>query len=376
VQGAAGSAGLFIGLGPELGDDVTVRIVCLVCAAWMSLLVTWTVSGMPMRPGPPVPRGQNIVTASARRMLRALPRVWRSPQTTNLLGSYFIWSDGVSTLSGAAAVFASQELELGFSALIIAYLCTAVASLLSSLLFPWLAQRCGIAGKRILMANLLVMGLIPIYAIFALTSEPEFYVVTFLFGLMNGSAQVFAVSLYSAAAPSSSPCGRSRRRARHGSARSCYRSSRPTPRRTEPPMPASTSCTPDRRHGRARLLRPGARRAAASSAEDDDLEMRELTLQAPIHHGERPTIDIGKETRRLQHRWRREGFRVATHCERLALASASGVEHTTAGYKTEGLLLFSLMSRPCSRARTAQEELVMVGLVGYSRAQAWAAVVC
>jgi UMF1 family MFS transporter len=191
------SAGMFIGLGPELGDDVTVRIVCLVCAAWMSLLVTWTVSGMPMRPGPPVPRGQNIVTASARRMLSALPRVWRSPQATIFLGSYFIWSDGVSTLSGAAAVFASQELELGFDALIIAYLCTAVASLLSSILFPWLAQRYGIAGKRILMANLLVMGLIPIYAIFALTSEPEFYGVTFLFGLMNGSAQVFAVSLYS-----------------------------------------------------------------------------------------------------------------------------------------------------------------------------------
>ncbi len=191
------SAGLFIGLGPELGDDVTVRIVCLVCAVWISILVTWTVSGMPMRPGPPVPRGQNIVTASARRMLRALPRVWRSPQATIYLGSYFIWSDGISTLSGAAAVFASQELKLGFSALIIAYLCTAVASLLSSLLFPWLAQRCGIAGKRILMANLIVMGLIPLYAIFALTSEPEFYFVTFLFGFMNGSAQVFAVSLYS-----------------------------------------------------------------------------------------------------------------------------------------------------------------------------------
>ena len=191
------SAGLFIGLGPELGDDVTVRIVCLVCAAWMSLLVTWTVAGMPARPGPPVPRGHNIVTASARRMLRALPRVWHSRQATIFLGSYFIWSDGVSTLSGAAAVFASQELKLGFSALIIAYICTAVASLISSLLLPWLAQRCGIASKRILLANLLVMGLIPIYATFALTSEPEFYAVTFVFGLMNGSAQVFGMSLYS-----------------------------------------------------------------------------------------------------------------------------------------------------------------------------------
>ncbi len=68
---------------------------------------------------------------------------------------------------------------------------------------------------------------------------------------------------------------------------------------------------------------------------------------------------------------------MATHCERLALAPASGAElNTTAGYNTEGLLFKSRLVRARAHGQLKLVYVVMVGLVGYSRAQAWAAVVC
>ncbi len=192
------SASLFIFVAPIISDDLTVRIVCLVCSAWMALFISCTALLLQSRPGPPIPRGKNVCTASLSNMASSLLRLRKSGQASVFFAAYFVYSDGFSTMAGAGAVFAASELHLGFSSLIVAYIASAVMAATAASTLPLLQRRFGWDSKRILIAALLVVGLLPLYAVFAFRSEVEFYVFAGVFGFCQAISTVFGKSIFAA----------------------------------------------------------------------------------------------------------------------------------------------------------------------------------
>ena len=121
-------------------------------------------------------------------------------QLSLFLVAYFVFSDGCSTMATSAAVYASVELKMQSSAIIIGILEVSVFAVASCFLWFWLSRRFGIAPKWILITNLTCLGVLPIYAL-VIRCQWEFYLVAGLFGLQTGSQQAFTRSIFSAIVP-------------------------------------------------------------------------------------------------------------------------------------------------------------------------------
>lgn len=191
---------LFLFAAPIISENLTIRIICILCAFWIlsfSLATTFMVNS---RPGPRLP-AKNILMIGISRMYQTVLRIKKIKNLSIYLGSYFVWSDGLSTMAGAFAVFASEELDLNFTGLIIAYIEAAIFSLFSSLIFVWLQDKYSWSSKGILVGNLIILLLIPIYAMLALKTIPELYVIVAIYGAMYGSTITFGRSIFSSMIP-------------------------------------------------------------------------------------------------------------------------------------------------------------------------------
>lgn len=182
-----------------IDQGVIVRILCILCMIWLLVFCSITSFVVLPRPGPPLPKDKNLFQASFMNIISTISRIRKQKHGMIFLLSYFIYSDGISTMANASAIFASNELQLDFTNLIIALLLSAVMSGISSLLAHPLQKRFScVSSKWVLFLCLLGMGLLPLYAIFALTSAVEFMIVATLFGGMSGFANVFGLSIFSA----------------------------------------------------------------------------------------------------------------------------------------------------------------------------------
>jgi len=200
--GYLGSAALLLIIaGPSLGEGFIIRIICLVCGCWLFSLSFYAFALLEARPGDPFPKGENILSVGLKRTSSTFAKAKYLPNLFKFLFSYFIYSDGVSTLTGASAVFASEELGIGYSGLIGAYLLFSFVAAIGASLMVNLQQRYNIAKKKILMTNLLVCLCLPLYGNWALTSIWEYFMLVFVFGCNYGSIHVFTRSLYSSLLP-------------------------------------------------------------------------------------------------------------------------------------------------------------------------------
>ena len=154
------------------------------------------------------------------------------------LGSYFIFSDGCSTMAGAAATFAANELNMNSIYIILGilfvsimvsgdYLCikastqrdpvvyASISLKLSQLISTfsarkaivgcfvvfWIETTYNVKPKHILIAVLIAEGLLPVYAMVAMTQQWEFYVMAGVFGFLTGPQQAYTRSIYSSYIP-------------------------------------------------------------------------------------------------------------------------------------------------------------------------------
>merc|ERR1712107_466773 len=109
---------------------------------------------------------------------------------------YFVFSDGTSTLAQASVVFAQEELKMSMFDIGLALIEVSICAVIGCFFFKWLHEKKGVRAKRILMLNLMMMALIPLYGIVALKYKWEFYLGIFIFGINTGSQQAFTRSIY------------------------------------------------------------------------------------------------------------------------------------------------------------------------------------
>ncbi|GMH89494.1 hypothetical protein TrVE_jg5672 [Triparma verrucosa] len=176
------------------------RFNVALCGVWTMVFGGYCFMNIKTRPGPPLPAGETYISVSVKQVKKTIGS-WRElPQLFLFLGSYFIFSDGCSTMAGAAAVFASIELKMASSDILLGILLVSIMAIASCIIW-FKIEKMGMPPKWILITNLTILGCMPIYGMVAMTCQWEFYVMCAVFGLMTGSQQAYTRSLFSANVP-------------------------------------------------------------------------------------------------------------------------------------------------------------------------------
>ena len=79
----------------------------------------------------------------------------------------------MSTIGGAVAVFASQELQMGTTDILILLLEAIVIYAIGAAVMIYLKNKYNLNAKYIMLVNLFFFGLVPLYAIVALREQFE-----------------------------------------------------------------------------------------------------------------------------------------------------------------------------------------------------------
>mmetsp|Transcript_3911 Transcript_3911/g.4513 ORF Transcript_3911/g.4513 Transcript_3911/m.4513 type:complete len:570 (+) Transcript_3911:161-1870(+) len=182
-------------------DSLLTRVGSLCCGMFFLALSTFAAYRLYARPGPKVPEGKNVVTIGLKRIYGTVKLACKLPELLKFLGAFIIYSDGNATIGATVAVFASEELYMGTVDILIvlyeAIICYAVGAAVAIKL----KNKFDLDPKKILLVNLFLIGLTPLYSIFALRNPLELYLIVPLYALNSGSLGAFSRSVFASMIP-------------------------------------------------------------------------------------------------------------------------------------------------------------------------------
>ncbi|KIM31048.1 hypothetical protein M408DRAFT_327938 [Serendipita vermifera MAFF 305830] len=128
------------------------------------------------------------------------------------LGAWFLLSDGFTTITSTAVLFAKTTLMLPPKSLIVIGLLTPMAGIAGSLLWPRLQHAFKLSNKAVLIILVLLASLVPAYGclgflpilkgrIGGLTTAGEMYGLAIYFGSLYGAFQAYARALFAELIP-------------------------------------------------------------------------------------------------------------------------------------------------------------------------------
>ncbi|GJE99689.1 MFS general substrate transporter [Phanerochaete sordida] len=141
--------------------------------------------------------------------------VKRLRNTFKFLGAWFLLSDGFTTMTSTAMLFAKTSLHMPASALVLIGIITPVAGIAGSLAWPRLQRWRGWSNLRVLVTLVVLATLVPAYGCLGfipafrngsvrfggLTTPAEMYVLAVYFGSVYGAFQGYARAFYSELIP-------------------------------------------------------------------------------------------------------------------------------------------------------------------------------
>ncbi|GAA3262024.1 MFS transporter [Nonomuraea helvata] len=184
-----------------LGEGMAVRISMMSAGLWWAIFTIIPLLRLRNRPVP-VHEGTALgsVGGSFRQLGRTLAELRRYPLTLLFLIAYLVYNDGVQTVIGNSAAFASEALKLDKTVQITAILMVQFVAFFGALLLGWLAR--GFGTKRTVLASLVVWTLIVVAAMFvAEKQELQFYLMAFAIAIVLGGTQALSRSLFSQVIP-------------------------------------------------------------------------------------------------------------------------------------------------------------------------------
>ncbi|KAG8931549.1 Autophagy protein 22 [Tulasnella sp. 418] len=160
--------------------------------------------------------GREIVAAWKRLAQMISPSEIRKLRNTFwFLSAWFLLSDGFTTITNTAVLFAKTTLHMQPTSLIVIGLLTPLAGILGSLLWPKLQKTLGWTNLRALVTLIFAAAIIPLYGCLGflpffkdgrlgfggLTTPGEMYVLAIYFGSLYGAFQSYARSVFSELIP-------------------------------------------------------------------------------------------------------------------------------------------------------------------------------
>jgi len=182
------------------------RLAIFTAGIWVLVFSTFTFVVLKERPGPPLPEGETYFEHSSKQAYGTLKNFKHLPELGKFMFSYFIFSDGTSTLAGAAIAFAQVELNFTFVQIGITLLLVTITGAAGCLIWWKIQTTFKISQKHVLMANLSLMGIIPLWGFIGMktgskTADIECYLAVILFGLNTGSQQAYTRTIYATLLP-------------------------------------------------------------------------------------------------------------------------------------------------------------------------------
>ncbi|KEI44932.1 MFS transporter [Saccharopolyspora rectivirgula] len=203
--GLALACHLAIYLGHEaigLDSGAAVRLVFVSSGLWWALFTLLPLTALRRHRAPESggESGASVITAGFKQLVGTLRQARHFPLTLAFLGAYWIYTDGISTVSQVSAQYGSLELELQQEVLIITLLIVQFIAYAGGVLHGLLARRIG-AKKTILVS--LVMWLVVLGAAYFVQAgqQLQFYGLAVGIGLVLGGTNALSRSLFSQMVP-------------------------------------------------------------------------------------------------------------------------------------------------------------------------------
>jgi len=177
------------------------RINMLMVGVWWLGFSTVTAKWLKPRPGPPLPAGGALSTATLgfRNIWGVLKKSTRYPNTFRFLIAFFFYSDGVSSVPAIGILFGQIYMCMGTMELLIVLILNVLFSAIGCLLFAKLTDYLKWNAKNMLLLVLscqigmicyMAIGLFQPYI--GLWNKWEFYAFGILYGLLNGAWQSYS----------------------------------------------------------------------------------------------------------------------------------------------------------------------------------------
>ncbi|GII51841.1 MFS transporter [Planotetraspora thailandica] len=185
-----------------VAEGMAVRICMMSAGLWWAIFTIIPLLALRNRPVPAhETTALGSVGGSFRQLGRTISELRRYPGTLLFLVAYLIYNDGVQTVIGNSAVYASEALKLGQTTQIIAILMVQIVAFGGALLLGVLARRLG--TKRVVLASLVVWIAIVVVAVFLQEGAAgQFFALAFAIAIVLGGTQALSRSLYSQVIPS------------------------------------------------------------------------------------------------------------------------------------------------------------------------------
>ncbi|WP_327104559.1 MFS transporter [Nonomuraea glycinis] len=186
-------------LGLTQGESV--RICMMSAGLWWA---TFTIVPLLRLRNRPVPAHERTTPAaiggSFRQLGRTLKGLRQYPLTMLFLVAYLVYNDGIQTVIGNSAAFASEALKLKPDVQISAILMVQFVAFFGALLLGSLARRFG--TKRTVLASLVLWTVIVVMALFVREGDAlQFYLMAFAIAIVLGGSQALSRSLFSQVIP-------------------------------------------------------------------------------------------------------------------------------------------------------------------------------
>ncbi|KAH9989262.1 autophagy-related protein 22-like protein [Russula vinacea] len=135
----------------------------------------------------------------------------RLRNTFRYLAAWFLLSDGFTTLTSTALLFAKTTLHMPPSSLVLVGVLTPSAGILGALLWPIVQRRLSLTSLRVLILLIVAASVIPLYGVIGLFAPhgarwglrvpAEMFVLAVYFGGLYGAFQSYARALYAEIIP-------------------------------------------------------------------------------------------------------------------------------------------------------------------------------
>jgi MFS transporter, UMF1 family len=184
-----------------LAESTAVRIIFVLSGLWWAGFAIIPLRALRTHQRPHgAERGASVLVAGFRELGQTLRAARAFPLTLAFLGTYLIYTDGISTVANVSAQYGREELRFDENVLIVTILIVQFIAFVGGMLHGWVASRIG--AKRTIMLSLAVWVLIIGAAYFVQAGEQlQFYGLAVGIGLVLGGTNALSRSLFSQLVP-------------------------------------------------------------------------------------------------------------------------------------------------------------------------------
>lgn len=184
-----------------MAESTAVRIIFVLSGLWWAGFTIIPLRALRRHQRPHgTERGASLLVAGFQELGQTLRAARAYPLTLAFLGTYLIYTDGISTVANVSAQYGREELRFDENVLIVTILIVQFIAFVGGILHGWVARRLG--AKKTIMLSLGFWVLIITAAYFVQAGQQlQFYALAVGIGLVLGGTNALSRSLFSQLVP-------------------------------------------------------------------------------------------------------------------------------------------------------------------------------